>query len=179
MWSNALKVTRNLFTALTLLLLAGTAGAVDYRIGVVNALKVLEAAPQADDARKLLEKEFAGRDRDLVAAQKDVKALEDKLAKDGAVMSEAERSRLERDIIGKKRELKRDQDEFREDVNFRRNEEFGKIQREIVQAIQAVAEAEKYDLILGEGVIFASKKVDVTDAVIDHLKKQYGAGGGR
>lgn len=145
--------------------------AADYKIGVVNAVKVLEGAPQADVARKKLEKEFAARDRELVSAQKALKGLEERLIKDGAIMSETERSRLERDIVNKRREMKRDQDEFREDVNFRRNEEFGKIQRDIVEAIRSVAKNEKYDLVLGEGVIFASKAVDITDAIIKHLKK--------
>jgi len=152
-------------------LLAGSASAADYKIGVVNAVRVLEAAPQADVARKKLEKEFAARDRELVAAQKSLKGLEDRMVKDGAIMSETERTRLERDIVNKRRELKRDQDEFREDVNFRRNEEFGKIQRDIVVAIREVAKNQKYDLVLGEGVIFASKAVDITQKVIDHLKK--------
>ncbi len=125
----------------------------------------------ADVARKKLEKEFATRDRELVAAQKGLKGLEDRMVKDGAIMSETERSRLERDIVNKRRELKRDSDEFREDVNFRRNEEFGKIQRDIVEAIREVAKAQKYDLVLGEGVIYASPPVDITDSIIKHLKK--------
>ena len=154
-----------------LLILCGDAFAADYKIGVVNAVRVLEAAPQADIARKKLEKEFAARDRELVAAQKSLKGLEDRMIKDGAIMSETERSRLEREIVNKRRELKRDQDEFREDVNFRRNEEFGKIQRDIVEAIREVAKKEKYDLVMGEGVIYASKAVDITDNVVKYLKK--------
>jgi len=134
---------------------------------------VLESAPQAADTRQRLEREFAARDRDLVAAQKELKRNEDRLAKDGAIMSESERSQLERTIVQQRRDLKRDQEEFREDINFRRNEEFGKIQREIVSAIQAVAKDKKFDLILGEGVIFASPKVDITEEVIAQMKKQY------
>lgn len=150
---------------------AGTAHAADYKIGVVQAVRVLEAAPQAEAAKKKLETEFANRDKELVNAQKELKTLEDRMAKDGAIMSETERARLERDIVNQRRELKRDSDEFREDVNFRRNEEFGRIQREIVEAIQQIAQEQKYDLVLGEGVIFASKAVDITDAVIERLKK--------
>ncbi|MEM7467022.1 MAG: OmpH family outer membrane protein [Pseudomonadota bacterium] len=144
--------------------------AADYKIGVVNAVAVLEAAPQSDAARKKLEKEFSSKDKELVAKQKGLKSLEDRLKKDGAIMSEGERGRLERDILQKRRELKRDQDEFREDVNFRRNEEFGQIQKKIVEAIRAVAAEEKYDLVLGEGVIYASKTVDITESVIKKLK---------
>ena len=150
--------------------IATVASAADYKIGVVNAVAVLEAAPQSDAARKKLEKEFSSKDKELVAKQKGLKSLEDRLKKDGTIMSDSERSRLERDILQKRRELKRDQDEFREDVNFRRNEEFGKIQKQIVEAIREVAANEKYDLVLGEGVIYASKAVDITESVIQKLK---------
>lgn len=150
---------------------AGSAMAADYKIGVVAAVRVLEAAPQAEVAKKKLEAEFAGKDKQLVAKQKELKALEDRAAKDGAIMSETERTRLERDIMEKRRDLKRDSDEFREDVNFRRNEEFAKIQKQIVEAIQTIAQEQKFDLVLGEGVIYASKAVDITDLVIERLKK--------
>jgi len=159
-------------TAVGLLIASATASA-EMRIGYVDAVRVLEAAPQADTARAAIEKEFSGRDRELVAAQKAVKAQEDKLDKDGAIMSESERARLERDIISARRDLKRDQDEFREDLNFRRNEEFGKIQKVIVDAIQAIAKDEKYDLVVGQGVVYFSPQVDLTDKVIAKLKAGY------
>jgi outer membrane protein len=155
---------------LAAMMLPGSASA-ELKIGVVNAIKILEGAPQAEAARKQLEKEFASRDRDLVARQKTIKEMEDRLARDGATMAEAEARKLERDIVSKRRDLKRDQDEFREDVNLRRNEEFGKIQKEIVQSIQDVAKAEGYDLVLGEGVIYASDKTDITNAVLERLRK--------
>jgi outer membrane protein len=151
--------------------LSSNVAAADYKIGVVQAVRVLESAPQADAAKKKLETEFAGKDKSLVSKQKELKALEDRAQKDAAIMSESERARLERDVMNMRRELKRDSDEFRDDVNFRRNEEFAKIQKMIVEAIQSIAAEQKYDLVLGEGVIFASKAVDITDLVIDRLKK--------
>ncbi|MGR8918502.1 MAG: OmpH family outer membrane protein [Gammaproteobacteria bacterium] len=156
---------------LLMALAAAPAVADDYKIGVVNAPKVLELAPQAEAARKKLEKEFATRDRDLVAAQKSLKELEDRLAKDGAIMSESERARVERDIINKRRDLKRDTQEFQEDVNFRRNEEMAEIQKQIADAIIALAKERKFDMVLGTGVVYASDKVDVTEDVINLLKK--------
>jgi len=143
-----------------------------YKIGAVNANRILQESPQAEAAIKMLEKEFSPRDKGLVAAQKKIKALEDKFNKDRAIMSEQERSKLERDLVAEKRDLKRNQDEFREDLNFRRNEEFGKIQKRVVVAIQKIAKENNYDVILGEGVIFASSKVDISGLVIDYLKKE-------
>ena len=165
------SIARTFALALIALMLPFSAFAESYTIGVVNAVKILESAPQADQAKKRLEKEFAGRDKKLVSAQKAAKQKEEKLAKDGAIMSESERVKLERDLISARRELKREQDEFRDDLNFRRNEEFGKIQKDIVSAIQKIAKDQKFDLILGEGVIFASPKVDITDDVIKQLQK--------
>lgn len=146
----------------------------DYKIGAVNTIRLLEQSPQAEKMRSQIEKEFAPRDRDLVAAQKKLKEMEDRLAKDAAIMSENERGKLERDIINERRDLKRSQDEFREDLTFRRNEEIAKIQMEIIEAIQSVAKQNNFDVVLSEGVIFASPKVDMTSLVVDHLKKKNG-----
>lgn len=143
----------------------------DYKIGVVNAIRILEQSPQAEAMRKQIEKEFAPRDRDLVASQKKLKELEDRLTKDAAIMSETERKKLERDIVSERRDLKRSQDEFREDLTFRRNEEIAKIQKDIVDAINVVAKQGKFDIVLSEGVIFASAKVDISTIVIDYLNK--------
>lgn len=156
-------------TALTL-----PAAAADLKIGYVNPVRALQGAPQAEDALKKLEREFAPRRRELESADQEIKGMEERLTKDGAIMSESERTRLEREIFNKRRQLKRDSDEFREDLNFRRNEELGKIQRRLLEAIQKIAQDKKYDLIVGEGVIHASDKVDITDDIIKALK----AGGG-
>lgn len=161
---------------LALLFLAAVhASAADLKVGFVDAGKVLEEAPQAEDARARLEKEFAPRDRELVKIQKKIRDAEDKLVRDGAVMSESERTRLERDLRASKRDLKRQQDEFRDDLNLRRNEELQKLQRQVFEAIHALAKKENYDVILGDGVIFANSSVDITPKVIDYLKRTFKA----
>ncbi len=143
-----------------------------YKIGAVNAIRVLEKSPQADIARKMIEDEFSPRDKELITEQKSIKDMEDKFKKDRAILSEQENAKLERDIISKKRDLKRKQDEFREDLNYRRNEEMVKIQKQILQSIQKVAEDNEYDLVLSEGVLYASPKIDMSGLVIDYLKKE-------
>ena len=119
----------------------------------------------------MIEEEFTSRDKQLISEQKSIKELEDKFNKDKAILSEQERTKLERDIISNRRDLKRKQDEFREDLTYRRNEEMGKIQKQIIQAIQQVAKDNKYDLVLSEGVLYASPKIDMSRLVIEHLKK--------
>lgn len=167
---------RNLVATLLLCtaFLAPAGAAAELRIGFVNAAKLLEEAPQATAARDNLQQEFAPRDRELVAMQKELKALEERLGRDAAVMSENERRNLERDILNRKRDLKRSQDVFREDFNLRRNEELGKLQRLVIETIRTVSKEQKYDLMLTEGVLYASEQVDVTDLVLKRLKETGG-----
>jgi len=143
------------------------------RIAFVNTPQVLEQAPQAEAVRNTLQSEFAPRDAKLVAEQKKVKELEDKLARDSAIMSDEERRKLERDVLSQKREIKRARDEFNEDFNIRRNEELSKMQREIALSIVSLAKEKGFDLILESGVIYASDRVDITTEVIERLKQDY------
>lgn len=155
----------------------GAAHAQEAKVGAINFIRILDQAPQAESVRAKIEKEFAPRDRELVAAQKKLKEMEDRLAKDAAIMSESERGNLERDIINQRRDLKRGQDEFREDLTFRRNEEIKKIQEEVLNAIQLVAKQNNYDMVVSDGVLYASPKVDMTQLVIEFLKKKTPAAG--
>ncbi len=143
----------------------------EFKVGFVNVARVLDKAPQAEDARERIEKEFAPKDRRLLAQQKELRALEDQLVRDGAVMTEDQRVKLEQDIRGRRREMRRAQEEFREELNLRRNQELGKLQREVIEVIQELAKAEKYDLVVSDGVLFAGERVDITDRVIGRLKK--------
>lgn len=151
-------------------------GAADIKIGFVNVPRVLEKAPQAEQAKKELEKEFSPRDKRLLSEKKKIKKLEDKLLRDAAVMSENEKRKLEKDVLTKRREVKRNQDEFREDFNIRRNEELGKLQKKVFEGIRSLAKDEKFDLLLTEGVIYASDAVDVTKKVQERLKKMHRSG---
>lgn len=151
------------------LLLAANVSYADLKIGFVNIPAVLEKAPQAEKAKKRLEQEFSPRDKQLVAQQKEIQSMDEKMAKDAAVMGESARVNMEKDILNKKRDAKRAQQEFSEDFNVRRNEELGKLQRRIVEAIREIAKAQNFDLLLTDGVIYASDKIDVTSQVQQKL----------
>ncbi|MDD5276033.1 MAG: OmpH family outer membrane protein [Methylovulum sp.] len=151
------------------LLLAANVSYAELKIGFVNIPAVLEKAPQAEKAKKRLELEFSPRDKQLVSQQKEIQSKEERMSRDGSVMSDTERANLEKDILNKKRDAKRSQQEFSEDFNARRNEELGKLQRRIVEAIRSIAKDQHYDLLLTDGVIYASEQIDVTAQVQQKL----------
>jgi outer membrane protein len=155
--------------ALLSVFLAGTAAAEDYRIGFVNTEKLFREAEPAKRAQQKLEKEFSGRDADLQKLSKQVQTLQTTLDKDGATMAENIRRDKERELANLSRDLQRQQREFREDLNLRRNEELSGLQERANKVIQEIAETDKYDLIVQEPIVYASKRIDITDKVIKAL----------
>ena len=138
----------------------------EMKMGVVNFQKLLEDAPQTKTAMQALENEFAPRRRELLTLQNDLKARDEKLQKEGAVMSEADRAKAEKTLRDQQREFSRKAGEFQDDAGTRKNEEIGKVQRYLVTEIQAYATAQGYDLVLGDGVFFAKGPLDITANVL-------------
>ena len=147
------------------LLLSGQASA-EIKIGVVNFQKLLEDAPQTKVAMQALENEFAPRRRELMTMQNDLKAREEKLQKEGALMAEADRVKAEKNFRDEQREFSRKAGEFQDDGSTRKNEEIGKVQRYLVTEIQGYANAQGFDLVLGDGVFFAKGPLDITAQVL-------------
>ena len=150
---------------LCLALVSGPASA-EIKMGVVNFQKLLEDAPQTKTAMQALENEFAPRRRELLTMQNDLKARDEKLQKEGAVMSEADRAKAEKTLRDQQREFSRKAGEFQDDASTRRNEEIGKVQRYLVTEIQGYANAQGFDLVLGDGVFFAKGPLDITAQVL-------------
>ena len=150
---------------LGLALVSGPASA-EVKMGYVNFQKLLEEAPQTKTAMQGLENEFAPRRRELLTLQNDLKARDEKLQKEGAVMSEADRAKVEKTLRDQQREFSRKAGEFQDDASTRRNEEIGKVQRYLVTEIQGYASAQGYDLVLGDGVFFAKGPLDITSNVL-------------
>jgi outer membrane protein len=150
----------------------------ETKIAVVNVARLMEEAPQAKSAMQALQDEFAPRQREIVQQQKDLKAKEEKLQRDGAVMAENERRNSEKDLRDGQRELARKQNEYVEDLNLRRNEELGKLQRSLLQEVQAFARTSSYDLILGDGVLYVNESMDITAQVLSALQARYKSTGG-
>ena len=157
---------------------AGTAAGADVMIGFVDVSRVLDQSPQARDARERIQAEFAPIDQEILRLQRELRALEEQLLRDGDVMANADRMRLERDVLSRKRELRRSQEEFREDLNLRRNQELQRLQRQVVLAIRAMAKSENYDLVISDGVLFASERIDLTGMVLERLIEEHERQGG-
>ena len=153
---------------LAVLLSAGVAQAADFKVGVVDTERVLREAAPAIKAEKKIEKEFSGRDQEIKKLMKQAKELQVLLENEDGKLSDADRRNKERELTAINVNLQRMQREFREDLNLRKNEELALVLEQANKAIQAIAGAEKYDLILQEAV-YRNPKIDITEMVIQHL----------
>jgi outer membrane protein len=158
-----------LFAAVSVVGGAATAQVADIRVGFVNTERLFREAAPAKRAQQKLEREFATRDGEIQKLSKQVQSLQSSLERDGATMADAERRNRERDLANLTRDLQRSQREFREDLNLRRNEELSSVQERANKVIQQIAEAEKYDLIVQDPVVYASQRIDITEKVIKAL----------
>ena len=153
---------------LVALLSAGVACAEDFKVGVVDTERILRESVPAMKAERKIEKEFSGRDQEIKKLIKQTKELQNLLEKDDGKLSDADRRNKERELTAMNVNLQRMQREFREDLNLRKNEELAIVLELANKAIQAIAEAEKYDLILQEAV-YRNPKIDITDSVIRYF----------
>ena len=148
--------------------MAIAAAAAELKIGFVNTERVFREAAPARRAQQKLEREFATRNAELAKLEKQGRDLQTELEKDSVTLPEAARRDRERTLADVSRNFQRLQREIREDLNLRRNEELAQVQERATRAINQIAEAEKFDLVVQEAV-FASSRIDITDKVIKAL----------
>lgn len=163
---------------LAMLLLAGlvaapTATAAETKIGVVSLPRLFKDSPQALAFERTLQEEFAPRQREIRSRQEELRGMEERLQEGEGFMSEDERSRVERDFREGQRDLSRTQNEYVEDLNLRRNEEIGRLQRMFFQEIESYAKGQGYDLVMADGIIYASNAVDITEQILEALQRRY------
>jgi outer membrane protein len=156
-------------SAATLALAAAPAWA-ELKIGYVNYSALLQESPDAKVIADSLRNEFLPRQRELQALQQSLKAREDKLTKDGATMTDDQRTREDKEIRDGDRELQRKQSEAQDDFNSRRNEELSKLQKSLIEQVRTYSKAQNFDLVLADGVIYATGAVDITPQVLAMLQ---------
>jgi outer membrane protein len=144
------------------------ARAEDFRVGFVNTDRIFREANTAKAAQTKLEQEFARREKDLNDLGAALKTASDKFEREGPALSEAQRGTRQKALIDQDREFQRKRREFQEDLNARKNEELQQVLDRANRVVRAVAEQEKYDLIIQEAV-YINPRHDITDKVIKAL----------
>jgi len=158
-------------------LAAVPARAVELKIGVVDYNRLLAESPQAKALSDTLRAEFTPREKDIQNLQNQLKGKQDKLEKDGVTMTDDQKARADKDLREGLRDLQRKQQEAQDDLNSRRNEEMQRLQRVLVEQVRIYAKAQSFDLVIAEGVIYATPTIDITPAILTALNAAKPAAG--
>ena len=145
------------------------------RIGYVDMKRLLDNAPQVLASREKLEREFAPRDRELNAEELRLAAMRSRHERDSTSMSRDEAEALRREIDALDRSIKRKRDALRGELKSRSDQELDRSWHEINNAVIEFAREQGIDLIVPSPVVYASQRIDVTDQVLERLKRKQDA----
>lgn len=173
MFPRPLGALRTALLAIALLLAAPAGVAQELKIAVIDPNRIVEESPQYEEARQTLSSEVADREADLLDQQEAVDRLEEKLERDGALMSEEEVKRLQNDIRARKRRLRYAKAEFQEDFALRQSELRTKLVKQVEEVVQQIAKEQDIDLIMSEGVVYFSERIDISADVVERLTEEF------
>jgi outer membrane protein len=142
------------------------------RIGYVDMKRLLDAAPQVVAGRHTLEREFAARDEALKADEKRAADLRARQASGAVAPGTPEADALQRELDALDRSIRRNRDALRAELKTRSDQELDRSWREINDTVVEFAREQGYDLIVPSPVIYASPRVDITDRILDRLRRQ-------
>jgi outer membrane protein len=140
---------------------------------VIDPNRIVEESPQYEEARQTLSAEVADREADLVDQQQSLDRLSQKLDRDGALMSEEEVKRLQNDIRTRKRRLRYARAELQEDFALRQSELRTKLVKQVEEVVRQIAKEQDIDLIVSEGVVYFSDRIDISADVVERLKEEF------
>uniref|UniRef100_A0A7V4G6K0 OmpH family outer membrane protein n=1 Tax=Desulfobacca acetoxidans TaxID=60893 RepID=A0A7V4G6K0_9BACT len=150
-------------------LLVGPAAAAELKIGVVDAEDILNKSPEFKRIEESLKKKSEELGRPLQQREQDFgKQVEEyqKQAQAGVIKEDA-RKRKEEEFKKKYEEIMKSKDDAARTFQQHYQREMTPLLKKLEQAVEAVANEEKLDLVLpkGIGVYVRNKNLDITEKV--------------
>lgn len=168
-----------LIAGLTLLLFAwtNTALAAD-KIGFINMQTIIQNSNAGKKAAEDFKKLFARKQENIKSMENEVKKLKDELDKQGAVMTASARGDKEAAYQRKMRDYQILVDDTNKELQKRDQEYSQQLIPEILKVVRAIAEKEKYTVIMDISTMplpYFDKAGDISKKVIDDFNKASGA----
>ena len=155
--------------------LAGAPAMAEIKVGVLDFGRLMDESPQGKALIESLRSEAAAKQRELQTQATSLQGKRDKLVKDRATMTPDQVSRAEKELRDGERDLARRQQEVNDDFNARRNEEMSKLQRTLIEEVRSFSKAQNFDLVVTDGVIYATQTLDITPGVLSALQQRVSA----
>ncbi len=159
-------------TTLILLSLLSFSVSAAGKSAFINSKKLLEQSPQAIAANQQLKQEFGEREQSLRKLAEGIQQMERTYQTDSAIMSEDQKRKAEENIVQNKRRFQFEQQSLKEDLQSKQRGLLQGVQASIKTVIQAYGKENGYDFIFTDtSIAYASDAVDITEAILQELKK--------
>jgi len=144
----------------------------ETKIAVINVPRIMQEIPQGKAVEAKLKSEFSSRISEMQRLETEGQNLAAKLKKDEAFMAADERTKLQRRLAELQADFNLKGQALQEDQRRRFNEEQKKVLNKVQDAIDSIAKAQGYDLVLnGQSVVFGAEKLDISAQVIQQVSK--------
>jgi len=154
------------------MLLASSVMAADQKIAVVNFQEIMSKIPQTAALMQSLEAEFKDEKAIITQLEKDIKYYQEKVKRDGSLMSAKEKEELDVNVKTLFQEYQVKGKALQQKATQRQNEETNKIIALVRQAVDSIAVKKDYDFVLSQqAVVYTKPDADITDVVVERVSK--------
>ena len=150
-------------------LLARTAFSADIKIASIDMQRAVNECNAGKEAKKGLLQETEKLQRLIAEKQKELREMEESLAKQSGMLNPEARAAREKELQAKVRDFQRWGEDVQNEVNQKRIEIERNISFGLMKVVQEIGASEGYALILERNeniVLFASMVTDITDQVV-------------
>jgi len=124
----------------------------------------------AELAQASIKSEFDSKKAQMQAESQTLVDLQKNYQRDfDALSDDQKRAKLE-EINTKRRAFVEKENKMLNELNKKRNDKLLEFQKTLMTQVNSIAQELGYDLIVGEGVLYASPTVDITDKVLARLR---------
>ena len=149
------------------------ANAAELKVGVVSVEKILSEAPQVEAVNKAMIEKFGDQRAELQGLEKDIKTMQENYKRNELVMTEDKLNELKDKIIGNVQVFKQKESALGQEVQEMRAKELSTLQQSMRDIINDIAKKDGYDLILSDGVVYTTEKLDISSQVLARMKESF------
>lgn len=162
------------FASWSLCFLALTAGVAwaELKIAVLDTERALAESEEAKVLLQQIQSELQKEQDEVRGLGEEIVVLQEKLQKDGEVMSATEQRKVQKDIEDKQIDYQFLVNKLQKEVNDRRQELLGQMLPKIDKVLKDLIELEGYDMIMQRGnLYYVNSKHDITRKVTEKLNE--------
>ena len=147
--------------------------AAELKIAVLDTQRALVSSEEAKALLEQAQSELQKEEEEVNALGEEIRALQDKMEKDGEIMSPAEQRRVQKDIEDKQIDYQFQVNKLQKELNDRRQELLQVMAPKVNVVLQDLIELEGYDLILERANLrYVNPKHDITRRVTEKLNEK-------